>query len=117
MERVKIASGVMLWVSVVAVSAGQAKEHFFTAPEAPFISGAKEAIANIEITGGMVAAAQSLIDHARQAKPDAMLVIRLSGTLTVSGAPLRLGSRMCLVMAKARKSPPANRPRRIPVKA
>ena len=43
-------------------------------------------------------AAQQLINAAREAKPNAVLVIYLSGNLIVENTPLRLGSRMCLVL-------------------
>ena len=78
-----------------------ATEHFFTPPESPFITDPRETISPLNISAGPVENAQSLIDSARQAKADAVLVIHITGKLLVGNTPLKLGSRMCLLLEEA----------------
>jgi parallel beta-helix repeat protein len=75
-----------------------ATERFFTPPESPYIISPKEAVRRLTLSAGTVEAAQLQIDSARRSQPGAVLVIHLAGTLSVGSAPLRLGSRMCLVL-------------------
>ena len=74
----------------------QSTEHFFTPPEAPFITGPKEEIHRVSLPAGTADAAQTLIDAARKEKPEAVLLLEVTGNLEVGSAPLRLGSKMCL---------------------
>ena len=77
----------------------QTAEHFFTPPEAPFITGPKEEIHRVSLPAGSADAAQALIDAARKEKPEAILIIEPAGNLEVGAAPLRLGSKMCLQLS------------------
>jgi len=84
--------------SLLIASCGFAAEHFFTPPELPFIIEPKEQISTLTISTGPVEAAQQLINSARPTKSNAVLVIHVSGKLIVGSTPLRLGSRMCLIL-------------------
>ena len=77
----------------------QTAEHFFTPPDAPFISGPKEEIHRISLPAGTAETAQTLIDAARKEKPEAVLILEPAGNLEVGTAPLRLGSKMCLQLS------------------
>lgn len=77
----------------------QTAEHFFTPPDAPFISGPKEEIHRISLPAGTAEASQALIDAARKEKPEAILIIEPTGNLTIGSTPLRLGSKMCLQLS------------------
>ena len=46
----------------------QSTEHFFTSPDAPFITGPKEEIHRVSLPAGTADAAQTLIDAARKEK-------------------------------------------------
>lgn len=74
-----------------------ASEGFFTPPESPFLTNPTEKIRVLALPAGPVETAQALVNGARQASSDAVLVLHVSGQLLASSAPLRLGSRMCLV--------------------
>jgi len=77
----------------------QTAEHFFTPPDAPFITGPKEEIHRVSLPAGTAETAQSLIDAARKEKPGAVLVLEPAGNLEVGAVPLRLGSKMCLQLS------------------
>ena len=79
----------------------QSTEHFFTSPDAPFITGPKEEIHRVSLPAGTADAAQTLIDAARKEKPEAVLVLEPAGNLEVGAAPLRLGRKMCLQLSPA----------------
>jgi len=77
----------------------QTAEHFFTPPEATFITGPKEETHRVSLPAGTADAAQALIDAARKEKPEAVLILEPAGNLEVGAAPLRLGSKMCLQLS------------------
>jgi hypothetical protein len=77
----------------------QTAEHFFTPPEAPFITGPKEETHRVSLPAGTADAAQGLIDAARKEKPQAVLILEPAGNLEVNSAPLRIGSKMCLQLS------------------
>ncbi len=77
----------------------QTAEHFFTPPEAPFITGPNEEIHRVSLPAGTADAAQALIEAARKEKPEAVLILEPAGNLEVGAAPLRLGSKMCLQLS------------------
>jgi hypothetical protein len=72
---------------------------FFTPPDAPFIQSAKELTKRIVLPAGLVDQAQKAIDSARAAQPNAFLILEPSGLLVVGANPLRLGSRMNLILS------------------
>ena len=83
----------------LTVQTAMASEHFFTPAEAAFAVSPKEVIHKLRLTGGTAEAAQKLIDAARKESPEALLQIEATGKLKVGAVPLRLGSRMMLVIS------------------
>jgi Right handed beta helix region/Periplasmic copper-binding protein (NosD) len=77
----------------------QTAEHFFTPPDAPFITRLEEKIHRISLPAGTAEASQTLIDAARKEKPEAILILQPTGNLTIGSTPLRLGSKMCLQLS------------------
>jgi len=77
----------------------QTAEHFFTPPDAPFITGPKEETHRVSLPAGTADAAQALINAARKEKPEAVLILEPTGNLTIGSTPLRLGSKMCLQLS------------------
>jgi len=67
-------------------------------PRAPFITSPDEEVHELVIDFGSISRVQQRIDEARQENPAAVLVIRLRGNFDVRHAPLKLGSRMNLVL-------------------
>ncbi len=65
---------------------------------APFVHAAGEELRELYVRHGSIESLQRRIDGERAEHPDAVLVIRLDGRFTVSDQPLRLGSRMNLVL-------------------
>jgi hypothetical protein len=88
-----------LTCSFFPLLSAQTAEHFFTPPDAPFITSPKEQIHRLNIPAGTAEASQTLIDAARKEKPEAILIIELTGNLTIGSTPLRLGSKTCLQLS------------------
>jgi len=86
-------------LTLLALPAHGWAEGFFTTPEAPFITRPGEIVQRVELPAGPVEAAQALIDSARKEKPDAVLLLVAAGNLEVGPAPLRLRSKMCLLLS------------------
>jgi hypothetical protein len=58
-----------------------------------------ETIVPVNVSSGVISDAQTQLDNARAANPSAVIVLTLSGTYSVSSAPLRLPSHTCLVLS------------------
>jgi hypothetical protein len=89
----------LLALSFCPLLPAHSAEQFFTPPEAPFITGPKEEIHRVSLPAGTADAAQALIDAARKEKPEAVLVLEVTGNLEIGSTPLRLGSKMCLQLS------------------
>ena len=76
------------------------RDGYFATPESPFITAPGEEVAIVQMQSGGMAQVQNQLDVARNAKPEAVIVLKLSGTVTVTGKPLKLGSRTCVVFAE-----------------
>jgi hypothetical protein len=89
----------LLALSFCPLLPAHSAEQFFTPPEAPFITGPKEEIHRVSLPAGTADAAQALIDAARKEKPEAVLVLEVTGNLEIGSTPLRLGNKMCLQLS------------------
>lgn len=69
-------------------------------PRAPFFTSADEEVRELRISSGSINNLQQRIDDAREENPEAVLIIRLRGNFEVRHDPLKLGSRMNLVLAE-----------------
>ena len=100
-----------------------ARGEFFSEPRAPFLISPDEVVERVVLPEAPVAPtgfvervfawlrgirpvvaaerAQELIDSARAKNPNAILFIETRGPLEVSDKPLRLGSKMCLMLSPA----------------
>ncbi len=58
-----------------------------------------ETIVPVNVSSGVLSDAQTQLDNARAANPNAVIVLTLSGTYSVTTAPLRLPSHTCLVLS------------------
>lgn len=72
---------------------------FFTPPEFEQPSNSDEIRHHIFLSSRHVSEAQSVIDTARKAIPEARLMIEINGALMVKDTPLRLGSNMSLLLS------------------
>lgn len=70
---------------------------FFQTPEGPFLTAPDETVHDLAFDGGGAGEAQALLDRARGEHPEAFVVMRFRGMVTVSDSPLRVGSRTALV--------------------
>jgi alkaline phosphatase/alkaline phosphatase D len=82
----------------ITAETGRAGE-FFNSPQAAFALTPKEEVRTLRLSGGTAEKAQSKIDAARKAAPDAALRIEVTGTLEVGRKPLQLASRMILSLS------------------
>ena len=71
-------------------------EPFFSPPDPGSGSGPEVEQKSLAIDGGAAADVQEQIDRARADSGKSILLVRLSGTVTVGDRPLRLASRTCL---------------------
>jgi parallel beta-helix repeat protein len=71
----------------------------YVPPPETFITDPNEQKVVLTINSGTIAQVQSQINAARQANPDAVIVVRLSGTYEVGAAPLSLPAKSCLVLS------------------
>jgi len=71
----------------------------YTPPPESFITDPSEQRVTLTITSGSIASVQGQIDRARSANPNAVIVVRLSGTYEVDDAPLSLPAKTCLVLS------------------
>lgn len=67
--------------------------------QAPFVVGEDEQLHRVSVPAGSMEEVQVLIDAAREENPDAVLVIEPTGDVEVGAVPLRLGSRMILLLS------------------
>jgi len=88
---------ILLLLLNVAFSAF-ARPAYFAPPESPYILHKEEHIQSITISKGTVSDLQAKIDDCRLAHPDDVIVVCLEVPLVVKKAPLRLPSRMCLIL-------------------
>ncbi len=65
---------------------------------APFITSPDEEVYELRISSGSINNVQQRINDAREKNPEAILMIRLRGNFEVGNDPLKLGSRMNLVL-------------------
>ena len=118
--------GVYLCLAILILgfsSLCNARGEFFSEPRAPFLISPDEVVERVVLPEAPVAPtgfvervfawlrgirpvvaaerAQELIDSARAKNPDAILFIETRGPLEVSDKPLRLGSKMCLMLSPA----------------
>jgi len=80
-------------------SSARAADWYHT-PESPFITREGEEVHTIELASLPVANAQQALTAARKSQPDAVIVLKLSGELVVSDAPLKIGSRTCVMLGE-----------------
>ena len=90
-------TALLLTLAALGASSLVAQQRFFHTPESPFITSPDEDRHTVSLTSGSVGQVQAALDAARSAQPDAVLVLRLAGTFTVDGQPLRVGSKTCVV--------------------
>ena len=88
----------MVLVASLPVAVGMAADSFFTPPDPPFVMTADEKKSAVAVSGGSAAAVQAQIDSARTAAGKAVVVVRISGTVSVTDTPLRLSSCTCLLL-------------------
>ena len=84
--------------SLIIAQARADYDRAFTPPDAPFIQSVKEVNKRLVLPAGLVDQAQKVIDAARAAQPAAFLILEPNGPLVVGANPLRLGSRMSLML-------------------
>ncbi len=73
---------------------------FFAPPEGPFITAPDEQTHAVSVGACNAHEAQAALDAARQQHPEAFIILRPGGIVTVSDAPLRIGSRMAVVFSE-----------------
>src|SRR5688572_16058277 len=82
------------WLLALALNA----EALYVAPPEQFITNPNEVKVVLTVASGSLADAQAQLDAARSANPDAVIVLELHGTYTVTSAALRLPSKTCLLI-------------------
>lgn len=94
-----IVASAVAFLLCVPASAAEKAAVWYQTPQAAFILGPSEEVRRLSPPAGPVAAVQQAIDEARRAAPEAVLVVRLDGTYTVTDQPLKIGSRTCVLFA------------------
>ena len=74
---------------------------FYTAPSLPFVTHPREHIDRFEIGTMSANDAQIILDHHHAQNPDAVFLIRVTGTLRVTDAPLSPHGRTCFVFEES----------------
>ncbi len=64
----------------------------------PFITDPAETVTTLNVSSGSISDAQTQLNNARTANPNAVIVLNLTGTYTVTTQPLTLPSKTCLVL-------------------
>jgi len=76
---------------------------FYTVPSGPFIVSADETVRFATVDSASTEEVAKLLASSRGKDPKTMVVLRISGTVTVRNTPLRINSRTCVVFGpKAR---------------
>src|SRR6266849_671027 len=107
----------MLWMVLCVVAVGllkvtaaafdfNAQSLYAPPPAGSFITDPNEQQVVLNISSGSIADAQSALDGARSANPDAVIVLNLSGIYTVSDTPLTLSSKTALLLTGTLEAAP-----------
>lgn len=94
LSRFAVIAGVCLG----ALASGQAAG-IYTPPVLADCAAPAQATLRVKLPAGSVAQAQTAIDRARQASPEAFLVLEAAGDVEIRSEALRLGSRMSLLLS------------------
>jgi hypothetical protein len=87
----------------VFASPAPADKGFYTAPTGPFIVSPDDTVRLVTVDSTSAEKVSRVLAEARRNDPKTVVVLRISGTVTVKDAPLRIGSRTCVVFGpKAR---------------
>lgn len=78
---------------------GHAADSFYTPPSLSNHAAPGQVDTVVKLPGGAAKAAQAAIDRARQDNPTAVLVFEVEGDIEIRSEPLRLGSRMSLLLS------------------
>jgi len=78
-------------------AAAPAQTRYFHPPDSPFITSPDETVETLSINSESLAKVQEALNTARKARPAAVVVLRLAGTLTVHDSPLRIASKTCVL--------------------
>ncbi len=68
-------------------------------PDGPFVISPTEAVRPMFFGAGNAGRVAKALEDARSEQPDAVLLVEVSGTITVDKVPLRVPSRTCLIFA------------------
>jgi len=95
------------WMALIAwgvsVSPAPAGRNFYTAPTGPFIVSRNETVRLITVDSAPAEKLTRALAEARGGDPKTVVVLRISGTVTVKDTPVRIGSRTCVLFGpKAR---------------
>src|SRR5262245_51029491 len=78
----------------------------YVPPRVTFITDPGEQQIVLDLSCDSIVSVQSQLDTVRTESPDAVIVLKLSGTCTVTDAPLRLPSRTALLLSGAFQAAP-----------